>query len=119
MRAQILLAGAALAAGCAVNPPGYEGRLAPWVGQDRSALVAAWGEPGEVLPGEAGETLVYATLRTEKTGARSMSIGGGVGAPVNVGRPAQVRTYWCKTWFELDAAGTVTGYGYDGNDCER
>ena len=113
-----LLAGAALAAACATTQSGYEGKLSPWVGKDREALVAEWGPPADIEPREEGEALVYASLRTEKKLARSMSIGNPVtGSPVHVSKPAEVRTYWCKTWFEVDAAGTVTGYGYDGNDC--
>jgi hypothetical protein len=45
--------------------PAVAGRADAWIGADRSALVAAFGQPQEIRSdGQGGTILVYAALRT-------------------------------------------------------
>lgn len=117
---RILLATLAIALASACAAPGYRGKLQSWVGKSNAELVDAFGEPGDVVVDKEGRSVfVYATVRTETKGGKSMTTRDPLtGQPITMSKPKQVETYWCKTSFTLGEDDRVVSFAYEGNDCE-
>ena len=121
-----LVLAALLAAGCATREK-YDTLVRGWVGHPSDALVRSWGPPSSTYKLRNGNTLMlYETNKVEAYTAPTQiyqAPGTVVGntvypGPVTV-TGGQTTTYEkrCRTQFEVDSAGKIVGYGFEGNAC--
>jgi hypothetical protein len=112
--------------GCATREK-YDIRIRDWVGQFSDDLARSWGPPVSSYKLKNGNDLVvYETNRVEThTSPTQISqapgtVVGNVHSPgpttVTGGQTITVQ-YRCRTHFEVDPAGRIVGYGFEGNAC--
>lgn len=98
-----------VATGCATTR-GYERRLEAWVGKSKSALLAKWGEPSQVLRLDGGKEIVeYRRMNEEHTKvapARQVAAEKKGAPPVG-----------CRTQFLVGNDGQIERWKWVGDDC--
>lgn len=119
MKRYILAAALAAVCGCATTA-NYKKAVGSWVGADAQKLVDSWGYPARTFPAPDGNTVyeyssseTYQTSRfttytyDPRTGAGYASTYGG-----------DTLNFYCRTYFELDAARKVVKATFQGNSCK-
>jgi hypothetical protein len=115
-----------VAAGCATREK-YDHLVRGWVGHPSDALVRSWGPPSSTYKLQNGNTLLlYEASRVEAHTSPTQiyqAPGTRVGnvyypGPTTVtGGDTTTYQQYCRTQFEVDPAGKIVGYGFDGNAC--
>ncbi len=106
-----------LITGCA--PAANYGRaVQTWVGADMTSLIeTAWGYPHTSYQLPNGNTVyLYEWKREDKTPLHTtITTQGNTTFAHTTG--GETRSFWCKTFFEVDAGGIIINVRWDGNDC--
>jgi hypothetical protein len=123
MRWTVGIVAVALVTGCA-SGEAYKEKLASWEGAPESSLIASWGAPSASYRADDGTKIItYRSSRTyhalDATPAtyETTRTGPGMYSTVAVGGSEGVDLHGnCTTTFTI-AAGRVTGWHFQGNDC--
>ena len=128
-------------AGCATTA-GYEKILNSWVGSNVDNLVMRWGPPGNSYPlSNGGRVLEYSNQRNIQLGGYTATVpqtsyisgkinvygssglaygnySGTTTTYIQQATPVQNISMQCATRFTINAQGTITNWGWQGNDCK-
>jgi hypothetical protein len=113
-------------AGCATKEK-YDLRLRDWVGEASDDLVRSWGPPASTFKLRNGNEMFVYDKRIDDTYTTPTQISqapGTVAGSVFIPGPTTVtggetrrRVYTCRTQFEIDPAGKIVRYQFDGDAC--
>lgn len=129
-RLLVLIASLAVIAGCATTA-NYERILNSWTGASADDLVRSWGPPTGTFRMANGNQLYVYDRRSSSTYTTPVYVTPGQTTGYWVGNtfyatttPAQVtggqtynRNYACRTQFEIEPAGRIVHWRYQGNNC--
>ena len=112
--------------GCATSAK-YESRVRDWVGQSSDDLARSWGPPASSYKLKNGNELLLYDKRLVETHTNPAQIFqtpgtvvGNVYTPgptvVTGGQTTTVQRQ-CRTQFEVDTAGRIVGYRFEGDAC--
>lgn len=100
--------------GCATTTKKYSAICNTWLNHDVNELIDKWGYPSQSFQAPNGNT-VYVFYRASQEQEPAFTIPAGRMGSMTMG--GEIKTRYCKTFFETTQSGIIIKWRYEGNAC--